>query len=142
MFGVLQHLLDVICSDWKKRLVGFSSDGAPDMTGPIQNLATRVQKVVIPGFVRVWCCSHQLDLVMKEVFSKLCDYWFLKSLTALIGHLRRQKNFTKNLISQCPRFAETRWSTMGRTLPWLKKHRSAVICFLSQKTPQQSVDHR
>jgi len=70
MFGALSKFLDALSPEWKKVLVGVSTDGESAMTGRVRGLATRIE-VAVRGkkLIRVWCGLHQLDLVCSDCTS-------------------------------------------------------------------------
>jgi hypothetical protein len=61
------YLLSSLCPDWQKRLIGSSTDGAPNMTGSIQGFSTRLSGDVAEHgpLYRIWCLAHQFDIVIK-----------------------------------------------------------------------------
>ena len=54
--------LDVLAPGWKQMVVSISTDGKRNMTGRIQGVATRFDQAALPGFFRIWCGLHQIDL--------------------------------------------------------------------------------
>ena len=69
------------------------------MTGRISGFVTRMEEVVLPGFIRIWCGAHQLDIVMHQFYASLLNEQFYKDLTWLIGYLRRQQKFEESVGS-------------------------------------------
>ena len=67
MFNGVKQVLDALCSDWRDRLIGITTDGAMNMVGKFRGLATNLQHSVTnkSDFYRVWCGAHQLYLVVK-----------------------------------------------------------------------------
>jgi hypothetical protein len=55
----------------------MSTDGERRMVGSVRGVATRMEDVAKPGFLLVWCGIHQVDLVMKRVFTALKSSVFL-----------------------------------------------------------------
>lgn len=51
------------------KLIGSSTDGAPNMAGSISGFSTRLQDAIeaqgAGAFYRVWCLAHQLDIIVK-----------------------------------------------------------------------------
>ncbi|KAH6566146.1 hypothetical protein BASA60_009601 [Batrachochytrium salamandrivorans] len=92
------------------------------MTGRIQGLATRIDQCTAGKLIRIWCGLHQLDLVMQRVFKASLDEKFYSTLTALIGHLRRQQTLISAMRSTCPKVADTRWISMESCTNWLTSH--------------------
>lgn len=134
-FGLVVTLLNVIAPNWREQLIGIASDGASDMTGCIQGAVTRLCQEAKSEVYRVWCGAHQLDLVMKKAFHKLCDDQFVGILTRLTAHLRRQQNLINDMKTACPTFAETRWISMGKLLKWLKDKRGRLFQHFDDKRP-------
>lgn len=135
IFEALVKLLDVLCPDWRAVIVGISTDGERKMTGRTNGVATLVAKVAKPGFIRVWCGAHQLDLVLQDCYVHFGSDQFYSQLTALISYLRRQKNLIADMRSKAPKVADTRWESMGGVSLWFKLHRVAVDEHLHEKKP-------
>ena len=60
-----ERALDVIRLNWRDLIISISADGERKMTGRAQGVATRFERVADPGFFRLWCGLHQLDIVLK-----------------------------------------------------------------------------
>ena len=84
------------------------------MTGRLQGVATRFEQVAKPGFFRLWCGLHQLDIVLQHFFLKLMTDTFYGQLTALISYLRRQQNLISEMRTKAPKVADTRWESMSK----------------------------
>jgi hypothetical protein len=134
-FDLVGRLLDVIAPKWRDQLIGIASDGASDMTGCIQGTVTRLCREANSEVYRVWCGAHQLDLVMKKAFNKLCEDRFVGTITSLTGHLQRQQNLISDMKSTCPTFAETQWISMGKLLKWLKDKSVRLFQHFDAKKP-------
>jgi len=126
MFNLVSTTLDNLAPDWRNRIISVTTDGASSMTGQRQGIASRLQNVALPGFYRVWCAIHQLDLVLQKLYNSLCDDSFVGTMTSMTGHLRRQFNLIAQMGSKCPRFVETRWMSMTKVLKWLMANRVPV----------------
>jgi hypothetical protein len=135
MFKTLAVFMDALCPSWKQRVISVSTDGDRSMTGHISGMSTRIEQVATPGFIRIWCGLHQLDLVMQRVFVNALDEEFLGQLTSLIGYLRRQQSLISEMRTTCPKVAGTRWLSMGAVAKWFKTHRVAVQEYLDLKKP-------
>ncbi|KAH6578257.1 hypothetical protein BASA61_003987 [Batrachochytrium salamandrivorans] len=122
MFEVLVKFMDALYSPWREILISSSTDGARSMTGRIQGLATRIDQCTAGKLIRIWCGLHQLDLVMQRVFKASLDEKFYSTLTALIGHLRKQQTLISAMRSTCPKVADTRWISMESCTNWLTSH--------------------
>jgi hypothetical protein len=129
------QVMSALCHTWLQKVLGISTDGAASMTGRIKGLATRIQDLASPGFYRVWCLLHQVDLVMQKEFMRLMNGSFFTICTALIGFLRRQYLFIDATKSKCPDLSKTRWLSMWRFAEWMCNHRVEVLEFLDKKGP-------
>jgi hypothetical protein len=105
------------------------------MVGSVRGVATRMENVAKPGFLRVWCGLHQVDIFMQRVFKALKSESFYKELTDVISYLRRQKNLIEKMKSKCPKIADTRWLSTGRVATWFVQNRIAVSQHLEENSP-------
>ena len=127
MFEMLVRLFDCLCCSWKEKLISCSTDGAANMTGRVSGVVTRLSEVALPGFIRIWCVLHQIDLVMQDLYKGIDSGAFYKTLTNLIGHLRRQKLLIDRMRCTCPALSGTRWISMARVTSFFVENRS-VLC--------------
>jgi hypothetical protein len=104
---------DSLCPVWRDKLIGSSTDGAPNMTGCNAGFTTLLANAVSsPVFYRVWCLAHQLDLVTKAAANAIHDvgdFPFITIMTTAIGWLRRQKTLIRKMGSTCPFYINVRW---------------------------------
>jgi hypothetical protein len=115
----LVELMDAICPQWRDVFVGVATDREPKMTGKVQGLATLVEKeTTATKEIRVWCGLHQLDLMMGRVHEESMGGTFQSTLTAVIGHLRRQQTLITRMRTTCPKVAGTRWMSMFHCTSW------------------------
>ena len=108
-FNLVVTLLDVLAPNWRHQLIGIAIDGASSMTGCIKGTSACLTKECHSQIFQIWCGAHQLDLVMKRAFDKLCNERFLDTLTSVTGRLRCQQNLIANMKSTCPTFVTTWW---------------------------------
>ena len=132
-FLLIAKFLDALCNNWKSKLISVSTDGASNMHGRFQGAVTRLDDVCLPGFYRIWCGAHQLDLVIQSIFVKMLSNSYVERTQAVTGHLRRQQNLIRQMPTKCPKFVDTRWLSMERLLQWLKKHRVVVHEYMDTK---------
>jgi hypothetical protein len=130
---VEKAMLEVGGECWRENLVGIATEGARNMTERHSGAVTRLVEGTLPGFYRIWCAAHQLDLVIQSVIASLCEDTFYETVTGLISHLRRQQKLVAEMKSTCPTVASTRWLSLGHVEKWLSKHREAVIRHLDEK---------
>lgn len=135
MFELLSSFLDSIHPNWKSKLIGIATDGASNMTGRHSGAVTRLHQVCLPNCYRVWCAAHQMDLVVQQVFLKLCDEQFVSIVMGITGHLRRQKNLILDMHSTCPRFIDSRWLSMQKLIEWLVAKRIRLQVYYDEKKP-------
>ena len=84
MFQLIATFFDALLSNWKGKLIGISSEGAFNMTGAFSGEVTHLQKMALPGLYCIWCCAHQMDLVVQEAFAFLSDKNFVSSVMRLV----------------------------------------------------------
>ena len=135
MFLLVSRFLDALNPNWRSKLLSVASDGASSMLGRFQGIVTRLDNVCLGGFYRIWCGSHQLDLVIQSVFVRMLSGTFVEQTQRVTGYLRRQINLKQRMKTQCPKFVSTRWLSMERLLTWLVKHRLAVEDHMNEKNP-------
>lgn len=139
---LLIRLLDVLCPDWRMKLIGSSTDGAGNMTGHNVGFSTllRNESLCKEAFYRLWCIAHQLDLVTKKSVTKLDDsgvFTFMKPLTEVIAYLRRQKNLMSRMGgAKCPYYITVRWKSLAKVSKWLLANREQVSTYMQQKSFQ------
>src|SRR5947207_1762581 len=131
MSNLISNFLDIVCSDWRVKLIGVSTDGASVMTGPVKGVATRIEKEATHKIYGVWCGLHQLDLVMKYAYKDLqcSDAEFNKIIHVLTSYLCRQQTLINDMKSICPK-ATTCWMAMGGTCNWLLERRVPLLKYI------------
>jgi hypothetical protein len=132
IFKTFAKAMDALFPDWRETITGSSSDGEKKMTERHQGVVTRIHRVAKPGFMRVWCGVHQLDLCMQSFYLAIPDT-FYSTFTLLVAYLRRQQNFISDERSQCPLICNTRWLNMVKVTTWFDRHRHAVVAYLEEK---------
>jgi hypothetical protein len=67
LFNFVVCRLDALRPDWRSRLAGSSTDGAPTMTGSILGVSTRLTSAVqkFGPLYPLWCLAHQLDIIVE-----------------------------------------------------------------------------
>ena len=68
IFNKFAKAMDALYSDWRKMIIGASSDGEKNMTGKHQGVITEIQRIAKPGFIGVWCGAHQLELCIQSLY--------------------------------------------------------------------------
>ena len=69
IFQLIVTFFDDLLSNWKGSLIGISSDGAFNMTVAFSGVVTHLQKLALPGLYHIWCCAHQMGLVVQEAIA-------------------------------------------------------------------------
>jgi hypothetical protein len=126
IFNAFGKATGALFPDWRETITGASSDGEKKMTWRHQGVITRIHRVANPGFMRVWCGAHQLDLCMQSFYLAIPDK-FYSTFTLLVAYLRRQQNFISDERSQLPLICNTRWLNMVKVTTWFDRHRLAVV---------------
>ena len=66
-FNLMYTTLDNLAPDWRKFIISVTIEGFSSLTWQCQGVASRLERVALPGFYRVvWCAIHQLDLSPAE----------------------------------------------------------------------------
>lgn len=52
------RLLDVMCPNWRMKLIGISADDAANMTGRISGTISRICQELLAHYFRIWCVLH------------------------------------------------------------------------------------
>jgi hypothetical protein len=138
MYNLISEFLEIICPEWRAKLIGAGSDGASSMTGHIRGAVTRIENAAEYKIYRVWCGLHQLDLVMKYAYSNLKDGEFNKIMHTITKYLRHQQNLIAEMGSKCPKATTTRWTAMGITCKWLLEKHAQVLEYISEDSPTQA----
>jgi hypothetical protein len=125
---------DALFPDWRETITGAFSDGEKKMTGWHQGVITRIHIVAKPGFMRIWCGAHQLDLSMQSFYLAILGT-FYSTFTLIVAYLRRQQNFISDERSQCPLICNTHWLNVVKVTTWFDRHRLAVVAYLEEKKP-------
>ena len=63
------RMLDILFPEWKSIMLSITTDGEKKITGHIQGVSTRFEQAVLPGYSRIWCGLHQLDLVLQQFYT-------------------------------------------------------------------------
>ena len=82
---MLAKLFDELEPSWNNKLIGASSDGARNMAGSVSGVITRIQRECLPGFSRVWCLLHQLDIPLQDAYLQLSGGEWYATLVAMIS---------------------------------------------------------
>ena len=109
------------------------------MTGRYQGVVTLTQRAAKPGFMRIWCGAHQLDLCLQSFYLAIPEALY-STLTLLVAYLRCQQNFISDERSQCPLISDTRWLNIIKVTTWFGKHRLAFSAYLDVKKPLRKPD--
>jgi len=115
------------------------------MTGCIQGVVTQLEQQAEHQIYRVWCGLHQLDLVMKGAYQELLEGKFVKTMNAVVTHLRAQNNLIADMgQSMCPKLT-TRWVVMAdvcdwvlQKQPWLFEHFNSADKYRKHIPPMSS----
>ena len=137
MYDLIEETIGALDRNWKKKVIGVTTDGAASMTGEHRGVVSLIEREVLPNMFRIWCGLHQLDIVVQKVTTGLVitEDSFFHSLTSLIGHLRGQKNLIVMMKSKCPKVATTRWLSLGKVSCWLMQNLLQIRQHLTEKMP-------
>ena len=118
LFNLFEKVFDALCSNWKEKIIGSSTDGAPNMTGCHSGFNTRLSNSALGGmFYCIWCLAHQLDLVIKAALKALADkagFTFITIMTTVICWLRRQDTLYRMMGRKCSYHINVRWTSVSK----------------------------
>ena len=97
MIQLIVTFFDTLLSNRKGKLIGISIDGAFNMTGAFSGEVTCLRKLALPGLYHIWCCAHQMALVVQKVIAFLCNKNFVLSVMGITGHLHCQVNLLSKM---------------------------------------------
>jgi hypothetical protein len=134
MFNLVDKFLNIICPNWRVKLIGVGSDRANSMTGHLKGVVTRLEQEAVFKMYQTWCGLHQLDLVMHRAYENLMDGEVLTILNAFIAHLRQQANLIADMQATCPKLSN-RWVIMGKVCKWLLAKRICLFQYITDAAP-------
>ena len=119
LYAFCSKVFDALCPTWKAKIIGSSTDGAPNMTGCNVGFTTRLANAAGTdrAFYRVWCLAHQLDLIIKASLHAIADvtgFQLMTTMTTAIGWLRRQDTLIRRMGSKCPYYINVRWTSVSK----------------------------
>ena len=129
MFQLASKLLDNLCPSWRSKIIGVTTDGASNMVGRYVGVATQIQNASLPGFYRVWCAAHQLDLIVQARLKQMYHEQFIHHVQSVSSFLKRRGDFHRNCPGEIPGFVETRLLSMGKVLKLLTNNRVAIVAY-------------
>jgi hypothetical protein len=136
MANVVDALMIELCGrEWKGKLIWIATDGARKMTGRHSSAVARLASGAFPGFYRIRCGAHQLDLIIQDVTFGPCGDTFYRTLTSYISHLGRQENLVSSMKTTCPKVASTRWLSLGRVCTLFGKYRDIIVDHFEGRAP-------
>ena len=126
-------VFNMLCPDWRQRLLAVTTDGAAKMMGCYNGFATNIEHEVTHKLIQVWCSAHQLDLVVHHFYEKLNCFLFFPVLLNLINFTRWQQTFKKMVGSKCPQVCTTQWLSMSEATKWIKSKKQQINNLLYKK---------
>lgn len=123
-----------------ENLVGYSFDGAGNMSGPVMGLQARLKEVV-PMSVFQHCYAHVLNLILQKTCDKLPEseeYFNLLRDTATSITESYKRMGLWRLVSQClvdararcrllVKFGKTRWSAKKKASDRIFVHETSIL---------------
>lgn len=136
----LIRLLDVLCTTWRDKLIGLSTDGFEVVNSPTHVIVDTIKGQASSTVIRSWSGANQLDLVMKYVYNTVLNDEFYDVLSQLIAYLRRQDTLIEEMKSVCPRLSPSSWLSVEKCLKWIKTNRIRLLQYLEEKKPGSEPD--
>jgi hypothetical protein len=103
LYNLLCKFLDALYPDWHVKLLNASSDGKNTMTGCHAGLVTRIARCTEFNVMRVWCASHQIDIIVKSSAEGINNGAYVKDVYSFSVHLRSQHNLIIQMGIKCPK---------------------------------------
>jgi len=132
LYNLLCKFLDVLYPDWHVKLLNASSDGENTMTGRHVGLVTRIARCAEFNLLRVWCASHQIDIIVKSSAEGIDDNAYVKDVYSFSVHLESQHNLIIQMGVKCPKNTN-RWVHLDRVLNFYKQYRRLIIAHTLEK---------
>ncbi len=125
-FNMLVKFLDAMYGLWRRKLINVSTDGKPTMVGQLNGLVTCMACEAEHHVLRIWCPSHQMDVVVKDDAEMLYNGEWSKQAWSLSVYLRSQANLITCMNMKCPK-KTNRWVSLGVLLNFLKQYRRTIV---------------
>ena len=77
MFNMADIFLSIMFPDCKSNIIDISTHGVRNMTRRHQGDVTLLENSSLETLVQIWRDAHQIDLVMREIFSIVVKYQFI-----------------------------------------------------------------
>lgn len=134
---MINTVMDVLCPNWKDKLIAIAFDGKNTMIGHIGGVVTLLAAQCTNPVLCVWCVPHQLDLVVKMATNGGDGGKFYMAAHAFSVHLRSQHNLIGAMNgAKCPKDT-TRWMAFGSLMKWIILHRRRLLQHILEKSPVQ-----
>jgi hypothetical protein len=98
MFQTLDRVLTALLPDWRKKLLGVTTDGDVPITARITALIKHFQSG--SALYRTSNCSSQLQRILKSFYTSIDGGKFISTLEALSGYVRK----TPSLVAEIRRY--------------------------------------
>lgn len=136
IYKSLSRVLEVLCSNWRDKLIGLSIDGSELAHSALVGIVDRIRVDSTTNLIRTWSGAYQLDRIMKSVYRSALDESFYDTLSTFIAYLRKQDTLISELQSICPKVASsTNWLSVENALRWIKAYRLRILQHLDDKKP-------
>ena len=133
-FNTFTNAMYALYLNWSEKIIVGYLGGNKKMMGRYQGVITRIQRVANPGFMRVCCGAHHIDLSMQLFYLAIPDT-FYSMFTSIVSYLHLQQNFIQDKRSNLPLICETICLNMIKGTTCFGKHWIAVIKYLRVKNP-------
>jgi hypothetical protein len=107
-------------------------------TGRQAGLVTRMVACTENPVLRIWCPSHQIDLVDKSSSNGIAGGTWVAFACSFSVSLRAQANLITSMGAKCPK-KTNRWTHLGRLLTFFKKNRRKLVEFTTTNRPEQTL---
>jgi len=77
---------------WRRKLINVGTNGKPTMVRRLNGLVTRMASEAKHHVLRVWCPSHQMDVIVKDGAEMLYDGEWSKQAWSMSVYVHSQAN--------------------------------------------------
>jgi hypothetical protein len=101
LYNLFCKFLNALYPDWHVKLLNTSSDDENTMIGRHAGLITCIARCAKFNVLRVWCASHQIDIIVKSSAESINGGTYVKDVYSFSVHLQSQHNLIIQMGIKC-----------------------------------------
>jgi hypothetical protein len=109
IFNLIAKFMDALYNKWRSKLIGVSMDGENTMTGRHVGVVTRLVTCANNNVLRIWCTSHQINIVVKAAVEAIDNSVWVKQVYTFSVFLWAHDNLIIEMNVKCPK-KTNRWA--------------------------------